>query len=149
MDKNKFTDKLKQGISVHELESFARMHTTELLSVIAVLVGAISSSYDFFIGPRMTILFLALGCIMGIIFPAPIERSLKKMYAFTFKQEKTTELMMGGVKIIIAVFLPFLFFGFIGLLAGTSYHYYIRHAQILNENRVPPTHHHHTGEEHD
>ena len=149
MDKNKFTEKLKEGVSVHELENFARKHTTELLSVLATVIGAISSSYDFFTGPKMTIFFLAIGAIVAIIFPAPVERALKQLYNFTFKQEKTTELIIGGVKIIIAVFIPFIYFGLMGLLAGTSYHYYIRHAQIMSENKPTHTRHTSSGEEHD
>lgn len=149
MSKNKFTDKLKEGVSVQELENFARKHTSELLSVLATLIAAFSSAYDFFTGPRLTILFLAVGVVVAIIFPTPIERSLKQLYQFTFKQEKTTELIIGGVKILIAVFIPFIYFGLVGLLAGTSYHYYIRHAQIMSENKVPPHRHTSSGDEHD
>ncbi|MBI3508511.1 MAG: hypothetical protein HY069_02590 [Chlamydiia bacterium] len=149
MDRGKFTDKLKEGVSVQELENFARKHTSELLSVLATIIGAISSGYDFFTGPKFSIFFMALGTILAIIFPAPIERALKQLYNFTFKQEKTTELIIGGVKIIIAIFLPFLYFGLMGLLAGTSYHYYIRHAQIMSENKAPQARRPSSGEEHD
>ena len=61
MDKDKFTDKLKEGVSVQELEEFARKHTTEVFSVLAIIVGAISSAFDFFTGPGWTIVFTALG----------------------------------------------------------------------------------------
>ena len=44
-------------------------------------------------------------------------------------------MVLGGVKIVIALFLPFVYFGFLGLLAGSSYHYYIRHSQIVEENK--------------
>lgn len=149
MDKNKFTDKLKEGVSVHELEEFARKHTTEVFSVLALIIGAISSTFDFFTGPGLTILFIALGCILAIFFPAPIERGLKQVYSFTVKQEKTTEMIIGGVKIVIAIFVPFIYFGLLGLLAGTSFHYYIRHAQIIGENRPPRHNRSSSGEEHD
>ena len=149
MDKNKFTEKLKEGVSVQELEEFARKHTTEVFSVLALIIGAISSTFDFFTGPGWTILFTALGCILAIFFPAPIEKGLKQIYSFTFKQEKTTEMIIGGVKIVIAIFVPFIYFGLLGLLAGTSFHYYIRHAQIMDENRPSRTHRSSSGEEHD
>ena len=149
MDKNKFTDKLKEGVSVQELESFARKHTTEAFSVLAILIAAISSAFDFFTGPGMTILFIAIGTIVAIFFPAPVEKGLKQLYRFTYKQEKTTEIILGGVKIVVAIFIPFLYFGLLGLLAGTSYHYYLRHSQIMSNNMPKGPRHGHSGDEHD
>ncbi len=149
MAKNKLVDKLKEGVSVHELEGFASRHTTEVFSVLAIIIGAISSSYDFFTGPKLTILFLALGALIAVFFPAPVEKGLKQLYSFTFKQEKMTEIILGAVKIVVAIFIPFIYFGLLGLLAGTSYHYYIRHAQIMSENRPSAAHKGEAGDEHD
>ena len=149
MDKGKFTEKLKEGLSVHELESFARKHTTEVFSVLAIVIAAISSAFDFFTGPGMTIIFAALGTIVAIFFPAPIEKGLKQLYSFTYKQDKTTEIILGAVKIVVAIFIPFLYFGLLGLLAGTSYHYYIRHAQIMGGGSSQHHNHRNTGDEHD
>lgn len=148
MDKNKITQKLKDGVSVQELESFARKHTTEVFSVLAIVIAAISSIFDFFTGPGITILFLSLGTILAIFFPAPVEKGLKQLYSFTYKQEKTTEIIIGAVKIVVAIFIPFLYFGLLGLLSGTSYHYHVRHSQIVHENS--PRHKHEaSGDEHD
>lgn len=149
MNKKNFGNKLKEGVSVQEIEEFARKHTTEVFSVLALIIGAISSTFDFFTGPGWTIFFTALGAIVAIFFPAPIEKGLKQLYSFTFKQEKTTEIILGGVKIVIAIFVPFLYFGLLGLLAGTSFHYYIRHAQIMSENRPSRSYRSPSGEEHD
>ena len=149
MDRNKFTDKLKEGVSVQEIEEFARKHTTEVFSVLALIIGAISSTFDFFTGPGWTIIFTSLGAIVGVFFPAPVERGLKQLYSFTLKQEKTTEMILGGVKIVVALFIPFIYFGLVGLLAGTSYHYYLRHAQIINENKPPRSRRGASGDEHD
>lgn len=148
MVKNKLGNKLKEGVSVHELETFARKHTTELFSVLAIIIGSISSIFNFFTGPGLTIIFLGIGAIVSILFPAPIERGLKQLYSFTFKQEKMTEIILGALKVIIAIFIPFLYFGLLGLLAGTSYHYYVRHNQIIKGER--PSHPKaSSGEEHD
>lgn len=149
MAKNKIVDKLKEGVSVHELEGFASKHTTELFSVIALIIGAISSSYDFFTGPKLTILFLTLGTLVAVFFPAPVEKGLKQLYSFTFKQEKMAEIILGAVKIVVAIFIPFLYFGLLGLLAGTSYHYYIRHAQIMSQNQPSSSRRSEVGDEHD
>lgn len=144
----KLMDKIKEGVSVQEVEDFARKYTTEVFSVLAIVIGSISSMYDFFTGPKMTITFLAIGVIVGIFFPAPVEKGLKQFYSFSYKQEKTTQMILGLVKVVVGLFIPFVFFGFMGLLAGTSYHYYTRHAQIMGENR-PKGHRGISGEEHD
>lgn len=149
MSKNKLVDKLKEGVSVHEIEGFASKHTTEVFTVLAIIIGAISSSYDFFTGPKLTILFLTLGALVAVFFPAPVEKGLKQLYSFTFKQEKMTEIILGAVKIVVAIFIPFVYFGLLGLLAGTSYHYYIRHAQIMSENRPSSMRRGESGDEHD
>lgn len=149
MAKNKLVDKLKEGVSVHELEGFASKHTTEVFTVIAIIIGAISSSFDFFTGPKLTILFLTIGALVALFFPAPVEKGLKQLYSFTFKQEKMTEIILGAVKIVVAIFIPFVYFGLLGLLAGTSYHYYIRHAQIMSQNPPSTSRRSEVGDEHD
>lgn len=142
-------DKIKEGVSVQEVEDFARKYTTEVFSVLAIVVGSISSMYDFFTGPKMTIIFIAIGVIAGIFFPAPVEKGLKQFYSFSYKQEKTTQMILGLVKVVVGLFIPFILFGFMGLLAGTSYHYYTRHAQIMSDNRPSKGHKGASGEEHD
>jgi hypothetical protein len=120
-----------------------------VFAVLAIIVGAISSAFDFFTGPGWTIVFTGLGTIAAIFFPAPIEKGLKQIYSFTSKQEKTTEMILGGVMLVVAIFVPFIFFAFLGLLAGTSYHYYIRHAQIMKENKPSRSQRGSSGDEHD
>jgi len=131
MNKDKFTEKLKAGVSVQEIENFTRKHLTEVIAVAALVIGAASSCWDFFIGPRLTILFFTLGAVLGIFFPTPIEKRLNHMYAFCNKQETTTQLVLGAVKIVVAIFIPFVLFGIFGLLAGTAYHYFTRHAETV------------------
>lgn len=146
----KLMDKIKEGVSVQEVEDFARKYTTEVFTVLAIIIGAFSSMYDFFAGPRLTIAFLAIGVILGIFFPAPVEKGLKQFYSFSYKQEKMTQIILGVVQIIISIFIPFILFGGLGLLAGTSYHYYTRHAQIMGENRPHKSHRNSSsGDEHD
>ncbi len=134
MNKTKFTEKLKDGVSVKEIEEFTRKHTTEVFSVLAIIIATASSSWDFFTGPKTTIFFTALGCVLAVLFPVPIERGLKQFYNFVFKQDKNTQMIVGAVKVVIAIFIPFILFGLIGLLAGSSYHYFVRQGQILSQN---------------
>ena len=145
----KLMDKIKEGVSVQEVEDFARKYTTEVFSVLAIVIGSISSMYNFFTGPKLTIAFMAIGVILGIFFPAPVEKGLKQFYSFSFKQEKTTQMILGLVKVIVSLFIPFVLFGFMGLLSGTSYHYYTRHAQVMRQSRPSKGHKGASGEEHD
>ncbi len=131
----KVMEKFKEGISIQEMENFARKYTTEVFTVLALVIGAISSMYDFFTGPKLTISFLALGVIIGIFLSIPTEKGLRQFYHFAYKQEKMTQMVLGFVHIVVALFIPFILFGGVGLLAGTSYHYYIRQAQIASANR--------------
>lgn len=145
----KLMDKIKEGVSVQEVEDFARKYTTEVFSVLAIVFGSISSMYDFFTGPKLSIAFVAIGVILGVFFPVPVEKALKQFYSFSYKQEKTTQLILGCVQIIVGLFIPFVLFCGIGLLAGTSYHYYTRHAQIMSDNKPSKTRHRSSGDEHD
>lgn len=144
----KFMDKIKEGVSVQEVEDFARKYTAEVFTVLAIIVASISSMYDYFTGPKMAILFLALSTVVGIFFTAPVDRGLKQFYSFQAKQEKMTQLVIGLLKIIVALFIPFILFAGLGLLAGSSFHYYMRRSEIIMENK-PPRRHHSTGDEHD
>ena len=145
----KLVDKIKEGVSVQEVEDFARKYTMEVFSVLAIVIGAISGMYDFFTGPKMTILFVAIGVMLGVFCPAPVERGLKQFYNFSYKQEKMTQMVLGCVKIVIGLFIPFILFGVIGLLAGTSYHYYTRQAQVMGENRPQKPYRAPSDDEHD
>jgi len=149
MAKNKFTEKLKEGVSVHEIEQFARTYAMEVFTVAALVIGAISSAWDFFTGPKLTIFLFTIGTILGIFFSTPVEKGLKSLYHFSYKQEKTTQIIFGAVKIIVAIFIPFVLFGIFGLLAGRAYHYYTRHAH--SDMGTPPQHTHRdsSGDEHD
>jgi hypothetical protein len=149
MSKNKFSEKLKEGVSVKEIEAFARNHTMEVFSVLAIIIATITSCWDYFTGPGLSIFFTALGTIAAIIFPVPIDRWLKHIYIFVLDQEKTTQLIIGAVKIVVAIFIPFILFGMLGLLAGSSFHYYVRHAQIVYENKPSKHGRKEEGGEHD
>ena len=149
MSKNDFINKIKEGVSVQEVEDFARKYSTETFTILAIVIATISSVFDFFTGPKLTIFFLAVGAVLGVFFPVQVERGLKRLYSFAFKQEQTTQIMVGVVKLIVAIFIPFLYFGLLGLLAGTSYHYYTRHAQIAKENKPSKPQRGGSGDEHD
>lgn len=129
MDNNKFDINKSMKENFSGVEKFARRYTIETLTVIAIVVGALSAWAHFFVGTLgWSVLFMAIGAILGIFFPNQVDRTVKKIYAFSGKEKKIGEVVAEVIKIAVALFLPFIYFGFLGLLAGTSYHYYTRFA---------------------
>jgi cytochrome bd-type quinol oxidase subunit 2 len=127
MDNKHLFNKFKTGISTQQLEDFAHKHTPEVFAVCAIVIASISSLFDFFTGSSWAVLFFAIGTIAGVVFPSVIESKLSKIYRLIGYQDKTTEMIIGGMKIIVALFLPFIYFCFLGLFAGTSYYQHFRH----------------------
>lgn len=149
MAKSNFGEKFKKGVSVADIEGFAKKRTNEVFIVLALVIGAISSAFHFFTGPFLSLLLMAIGALAGIFFPNEIDRILKQLHGFASKQEKTTQLVLGAVEIVVGIFIPFVLFALFGLLSGTSFHYYTRHAQINEENRPSKGGSSHSGDEHD
>ncbi len=153
MAKGKFTDKLKDGVSVKEIEDFTSKYTIEVFSIIAMVIASVSSVLDFFTGPRLSIIFLSLASIIAVLFANGVDNALKKCIQFTFKQEKSAQIVLGVLLFVIAIFIPFLYFGIFGLFVGIAYHYHVhrrdhatlhhRHASNHHTARQAPTHSHH------
>lgn len=122
MDDKKFGNKIKEGVSVQEIEKFARKYTTEVFLILAVLIGTISSIFDFFTGARLSIIFAGLGAIASLAFPEKIKTFHKKIAKFVLKKEKTSQIIFGIIRIAIALFIPFLLFAELGLLSGLTFH---------------------------
>ncbi len=120
-DKNTFGKKLKEGISIQELESLTRKYLHEVLFILAIFIASISSIFDFFIGPMWTLTFLGLSSMISVAFPETSSKILKAIYHFYHKQERTIQIVIGSVRIILALFLPFVLFIELGLLAGTGF----------------------------
>ena len=126
--KQKMTDLIKEGVSVQEIENFARKYTSEVFTALAIIIASISGMLDFFWKPSWSIGFCGLGAVIAIIFPIQIEIAMQKLYGFIAKQEKATEIIVGIVRLVIAIFIPLIIFAGIGLHAGTAYHIYTRNS---------------------
>ena len=126
-------DKIKEGVSVREIESFAKKHTNEVFLILAIIIATFSSMLDFFTGPVWTIGFCGLGAIISIAFSEKIEGIEKVIFKFLTKQDKPIQFIIGIVQIILAVFVPFVIFAQIGLLAGIAFHNFPIH--VLEEKK--------------
>ena len=114
MDENK-------GMSVKEIEEFAKKHRYEVFFCLLFLLACIFGLFGYF-KPDWNVLFGMGGGILGVIFPAKIESFSKKVFKFAFKQDKTVLLLLGVVGLIFAIFIPFIVFLFVGLFGGRTLH---------------------------
>ncbi len=130
-------EKFKEGISVKELENFARKHVSEVFSILALILAAFSSMFDFFTGPLMSIAFATLGAIVSIAFVDKTTQFVKKISVYLFRQDKKGQYIIGAIRIVIALFLPFIIFAEIGILAGISFQYIPKYLLGMNKENAP------------
>lgn len=124
MDHKKLKEQIQENLTVEKIEKHFRDNMTEVFSVVALAIGAISSSWDFFTGPKLTILVFTLCTIIGIFATESVCKVLDQLYGFFREQNSTTRMIYGAVKIVLGLFIPFVLFGVYGLLAGYSFHVY-------------------------
>jgi CBS domain containing-hemolysin-like protein len=127
-------DKLKDGVSVKELENFARRYMTEGFLILAIIIATLSSIFDFFTGAGWSVFFAGLGIIVSVAFPEHILKMIKPLNQFIKKQEKTVQIIVGIVRLIFAIFIPFIIFAEAGLLAGLAYHKFPHDGIYSKEN---------------
>ncbi len=116
-------NKLKEGVSVKEIEAFAKKHRFEVFFCLA-FIFACFFSFVFF-GPGWSVFLAGIGGILGVIMPARIELLTKKISHFIFKQEKTTQIVLGVVGLVISIILPPIIFLLLGLHGGKSMHHQV------------------------
>lgn len=112
--------KIKEGVSVQELENFGKKYTTEIFLVLYFVLAALLAK--FFFGPMWNIFLAGIGGILGVLLPMKVEKAVRGVFQFVNKQEKITRLILGIVGLIVAFFLPPLIFFFTGLIGGSGMH---------------------------
>jgi hypothetical protein len=115
------SQKPKEGISVKELEAFAKKHRYEVFFCLIFLFSCIFSFIGYFRG-GWSLFFAMGGAVLGVIFPTKTESFMKKVMHFIFKQDKTLLIVLGVVGLILAIFIPFLIFLALGLVGGRCLH---------------------------
>ena len=114
-------EKLKEGVSVQDIESYAKKHSVEVFLVIAIILAMIFSIFNLsFTSSNWGIFLAGIGALLGILMPVQINGFLEKIFSFILKKDKTTIIMVGIIRILIAIIVPAVIFGFFGLLAGTT-----------------------------
>lgn len=110
--------KKKAGVSVKEIEAYAKKHRFEVVFILALVLACFFSFVFFWAG--WGILLGAIGGITGVLFPQKTVEFGKKVFAFVNKQEQMVQIVLGCALLIFAVFLPFLIFSLLGLFGGSS-----------------------------
>jgi hypothetical protein len=112
-------NKPKEGVSVKEIEEFAKRHRYEVFFCLMFLFACIFSLVGYFRG-GWSIFFAMGGGILGVIFPVKTDAMLKMIFQFIFKQDLTLQIVLGVVGLILAIFVPFIIFLAVGLAGGRS-----------------------------
>ena len=112
--------KLKEGVSVQEIENFGKRYRFEIFFVIYFVLATLLTFL--FFGAIWSIFLAGGGGILGIWLPKKIDKAARAAFQFVFKQEKATKLILAIVGVIISFFLPPLVFFFLGLMGGTGMH---------------------------
>jgi len=124
--------KLKEGVSVQELENFGKKYRFEIFFVLYFLLATLLTFI--FFGAAWSVFLAGVGGILGIWLPKKIEKAAKAAFGFVFKQEKATKLVFAIVGVIISFFLPPLVFFFLGLVGGTGMHKAASSVTKLNDD---------------
>lgn len=111
----------KEGVSVKEIEEFAKKHRFEVFFCLLFLLAAIFSLWGMF-GIGWSIFLGMVGAIVGVVFPGKAEPMIQKIMQFTFKQDKTIQIILALVALLLACIVPFLVFLTIGVVGGRAIH---------------------------
>ena len=123
MDKNK----LKEGLSVKEIENFTKKHRFEVFFCIAFVFACFFSFFIF--SPGWGIFCATVGAIIGLTMTDKVGNFARIVFRFVNKQETTIQIIMGVAGLLVAIFLSPLVFFFLGIHGGKSIH------QSLNETK--------------
>ncbi|HAZ15886.1 MAG: hypothetical protein A2Y28_05010 [Chlamydiae bacterium GWC2_50_10] len=108
--------KKTEGVSVKEIEAYAKKHRLEVMFLIAFVLATFFSFV--FFGTGWGVILTAIGGIVGLLLRPYVEAVFNKSFTFLRKQEIGIQLILGIVFWILAVFLPFLIFLILGLFGG-------------------------------
>ncbi len=111
-------EKKKDGVSVKEIEKYAKHHQYELFNILLFIFASLFTLW--FWGSVISIFATGIGGVLGTLFPDKISALSMKTYSFMFKQERMTQIVLAIVALILAIFIAPLIFLVIGLHAGKS-----------------------------
>ncbi|MBY0529826.1 MAG: hypothetical protein K2P51_06505 [Rhabdochlamydiaceae bacterium] len=109
-------NKNKEGVSVKELENFAKKHRFEVFFCLSFILAGIFGSAIY--SMMWLISAVVIGAIIGMLLAQKVAGLSRSALQFIFKQETTTQLVLGIVLLVVSIFLSPLIFLLIGLHGG-------------------------------
>lgn len=94
----------------------AKKHSLEVVLCLSFLLACLFSFV--FFGAGWSVIFAAIGGILGVLMPKQMGNISRKIFAFINKQEKVTKLVLAAVVLILSIFLPPLIFLVLGKNGG-------------------------------
>ena len=125
MDKNKFhLNQMRENFS--GVGKFTHKYMVETMTVAAIVVATFSAWMHLFVGTLgWSVWLLVVGSILGIFMPMRMDWLMKKIYSYSKGESRISAIIAESAKIAIALFLPFVYFAFLGVMTGTAYQYYV------------------------
>jgi hypothetical protein len=108
-------DNQKDGVSVKEIEKFAKNNRFKLFLCLSLLLACF---FSFVFFAAWNIILSAVGGIAGVLMASKVESFARTVKAFCEKQENMTQLILGCVGLILSMFLPPLIFLALGAAGG-------------------------------
>jgi len=108
----------KEGVSVKELEGFAKKYRYEVFFCALFVLATIFSLV--FWGARISIFLTGIGAIVGALLAEQIHTFAQKMAATIFTKEMAFQLIVGLLALVVAIFIAPLVFLIVGLHGGKS-----------------------------
>jgi hypothetical protein len=116
MDKNH----RKEGVSVKEIEEFTKKHRFEVFFCLAFILACLFTFAMW--GPGWSVVGAAVGAVIGVLLEKKVEGASRAAFTFVFRQERTTQLILGIVFLVLAIFIPPLYFLLLGVHGGKDLH---------------------------
>jgi len=124
-------NKSKEGVSVKEIEAFAKKHRFEVFFCLAFVLACF---FTFVLwGPGWSIVAASIGAIIGVLLAGKVTPFSKAVFSFICKQEPTIQLVLGIVGLILAIFLSPLYFLLLGLHGGKDMQHWAN--EIYNQSK--------------
>lgn len=120
MDDNHDENQNKEGMSVNEIENFAKKYRFE----VAFLVFFVLSTFFTFVfwGAAWSIWLAGLGGVLGVWLPSQLGAAIRKGFGFIFSQELVTQIIIAVVGVVISIFLAPVMFLLLGVMGGVGLH---------------------------
>ena len=122
-------NKSKEGVSVKEIEQFTKKHRFEVFFTLAFVLACFFTFVMW--GPGWSVVATAVGAILGTWFYTKVAHFSKMAMQFIFKHETATQIVLGIVLLILAIFIPPLIFLLVGLHGGKDMHHWA--LEIFNQ----------------